>query len=81
MVTQDRAIAAAEAKQLRDDPAFGRAVLAVKQRLLVELSTVDPLDTEKIRSNQASIRAIDLLAEMIANEIIRGSEQRQLHVA
>ena len=69
---------AIEARNLRDNPAFERAILGAKKYCLDALATVDPLDTEEIRTIQANIRAIDLLAEMIANEIIRGSEPRQI---
>ena len=76
---QDK-IHAAEAKQLRDTPAFQRAMLAAKQRCYAELAEVNPLYTEDIRVIQANIRAIDLLAEMLADEIIRGTPPRQIGV-
>ena len=79
--SQDQKIQSAEAQQLRDYPAFQRAVLAARRRLLEHLADVDPLETENIRTTQAQIRAIDLLAEMLADEIIRGTELRQVGVA
>ena len=71
-------IHAIEAKNLRDNPAFERAVLGARKHCLEQLAAIHPLDTEQIRTIQALIRAIDMLAEMIADEIIRGSEPRKL---
>lgn len=71
-------IHAAEAKDLRDSPPFQRAVLGARKRYLEQLATVSPLDTEQLRTIQANIRAIDLLAEMLADEIIRGTPPRQV---
>ena len=79
--TEQQKIHSAEAQQLRENPAFERAVLAARKRLLDSLAVLDPLETEKIRTIQAQIRAIDLLAEFIADEIIRGMEPRKLAVA
>ena len=71
-------IHAAEAKDLRESPAFQRAVLGGKQRLLLKLADTDPLDTEQLRTIQANIRALDLISEMLADEIIRGTPPRQV---
>jgi hypothetical protein len=79
--SQDLKIKAAEAQQLRDNPAFQRSVLNARQRLLASLAVIDPLETQSIIQIQAQIRAIDLLAEMLADEIIRGTELRQVAVA
>jgi hypothetical protein len=77
--TQEQKIRSAEASQLRDNPAFQRAVLGAKKRCLEQLADVDPHGVDTIRAIQAQIRAIDNLAEFIADEITRGLEPR--HVA
>lgn len=71
----------AEAEQLRQDPAFQRAVLDTRKFCLEQMATVDPLDTEKIRKIQATIFAIDMLSETLADTIIRGHEPRVVSVA
>ena len=72
------AIHAAEARGLRDNPAFQRAMFAARQRWLEELAVADPLDTEKLRTLQANLKAIHALDAMIADEIIRGMSPRQV---
>ena len=71
---------AAEARQLRDNPAFQRAVTSARQRLLEQLLEVDPRDPEALRKIQANVHAIDMLAEMIADEMIRGMSRRDIGI-
>ena len=82
MTAETRALNAVEAERLRTDPAFQRAVVAIRKNALEALVMVDPSDQEAIRTNQAMIKAIDNLCQEIANEIIRGAHQgRVLSVA
>ena len=76
---QDK-IHAAEARQLRDTPSFQRAMFAARQRWLEELAITDPLDTEKLRTLQANLKAIQALDGMLADEIIRGTQPRQIGI-
>ena len=71
-------IHAAEARSLRDDPAFQRAVLEHQAALLPEPGQRPSAQHQQLRTTQALIRAIDLMAEMIADEIMRGTEPRQI---
>lgn len=80
MTDKDR-IAAVEANRLREDPAFQAAVLSSRRQTLEALSTVDPSDIEQIRTLQARVKAIDLLATELAAAIIRGTPQRETAVA
>ena len=75
-MTEQDTRAAAEANRLREDPAFQSAVLGVRKQALEALTNVDPTSTDEIRTLQARVRAIDLLATEIAAAIIRGTPQR-----
>lgn len=82
MTAETKAFNADEAERLRTDPAFQRAIVAIRKNALEAMAKVDPTDQEAIRTNQALVRAIDNLCQEIANEIIRGAHQgRVLSVA
>lgn len=80
-MTEQDTIAAAEADRLRQDPAFQGAVIAIRKEALEELASVDSTDVESIRTLQARVRAIDLLATEIGRIILRGTPQRKPSVA
>jgi hypothetical protein len=80
-ITQDQKIRSAEAEMLRENPAFQRAVLGARKRCLEQLTEIDPNGSLQIIKIQAQIRAIDNLAEFLADEIIRGTEPRQVAAA
>lgn len=81
MTSETLALNAAEAEQLRTNPAFQRAVVAIRKNALEALATVSPTDEDAIRTNQARVRAIDTLCQEIADEIIRGAPGRAVAVA
>lgn len=62
---------AVEAEQLRTDPAFQRAILAIRKEAVEALIGCDATDADAIREKQALIRAIDGLCGEIANAILR----------
>lgn len=64
----DDAIAA---ERLRTDPAFQRAVTALRADLVKELVAVDATKTDDVRKIQARIWAIDELCGEIATTIRR----------
>ena len=61
------------AERLRADPAFQRAILALRKDAVEALVGVDPDDGATIRSEQARIRAIDALCDELATVIMRGA--------
>ncbi len=67
--------AAIAADRLRTDPAFQRAILAMRKSAVERLVSVDPDDGAAIRTLQANILAIDSLCEQIATAIMRGKER------
>lgn len=75
-MSTDASVAAAEANRLREDPAFQAAVLGARKQALEALISVEPTNAEEIRTLQARVRAIDLLATELAAAIIRGTPQR-----
>lgn len=80
-MTDADTIAAAEANRLRLDPAFQSAVLTIRKDAMEELAKAEATNVDLIRTLQARIRAIDLLATEIANAILRGTPQRKPAVA
>lgn len=71
------ALHAAEALDLKSNPAFQRAVLDARQTAIIDLIGCDPTDVEKIRTCQARIRAIDDLCTELATAIIRNPRKPQ----
>lgn len=64
-------IAAAEADQLRTNPAFQSAVLEYRASAIAALIATEPTDADAIRARQAEIKAVDGLCQGLANAILR----------
>jgi len=80
-MTEEQIHRAEQAERLRTDPAFQRAVVEIRRQAVEALVKADPVDADAIRAQQARINAIDALCGEIANEILRGTPQRQPAVA
>lgn len=65
------AIEAAQALDLKSDPAFQRAVLLTRSEALNGLAKANPDDGATIRTLQAEIKAIDGLCQKLADAITR----------
>lgn len=76
-MTEADKVAAVDAERVRQDPAFQKAVLAIRKKALETLANVDATKVDEIRTLQAQIRAIDSLCTELADTIIRGTPQRQ----
>ncbi len=76
-MTEADKVAAVDAERVRQDPAFRKAVLAIRKNALEALANVDPVQADEIRTLQAQVRAIDSLCTELADTIIRGTPQRQ----
>lgn len=61
------------ADRLRQEPAFQQAVLALRKEAIEALVTVDPTDTEAVRTHQSVVKAIDGLCGQIAGMILRAT--------
>lgn len=70
----DHALAA---DRLRQDPAFQRAIIALRKEALEALVSADPDDAQTIRTHQANIRAIDNLCGEIAMTILRAPRKSE----
>ena len=69
---RDHAVAA---DRLRQDPAFQRAVLAMRKDAVERLILADASDANAITTHQAYIKAIDNLCEEIAMTIMRAPRE------
>lgn len=76
-MTEADKVAAVDAERVRQDPAFQKAVLAIRKNALEALASVDPTQADEIRTLQARVWAIDNLCTELAATIIRGTPQRQ----
>ena len=77
MTTDELHDAYLEADRLRNEPAFQAAVLAIRQKALEALATINPVNIDEMRDAQATVRAIDGLTTEIANTILRWKASRQ----
>ena len=68
---QDAALAA---DRLRTDPAFQRAIPAMRNDAVAALIALDSTDIEANRTRRAEIAAIDLLCTHLAEAIRRGNQ-------
>lgn len=80
-MTDKLKLAAAQAQQLRIDPAFIAATQEARQFALEALMAIKPSDTQAIRDAQARVHAIDDLDQALASAIIRGHDGRKTSVA
>jgi hypothetical protein len=76
-MTEADKVAAIDADRVRQDPAFQKAVLAIRKKAMEALILVEPTNTDEIRTLQARVWAIDNLCTELAATILRGTPQRQ----
>lgn len=69
---RDHAIAA---DRLRQDPAFQRAIIAMRKDAVEALIKADANDAQAIMTHQANIKAIDNLCGEIAMTILRAPRE------
>lgn len=76
-MTEDDIIRAENLKNIIQEPAFQHALKIARQKALERLVTIKPSDIEQITEAQATVRAVDLLATTIAEQIIIGTPQKR----
>jgi hypothetical protein len=70
----DLETAAHDAERLRTDPAFQRALMAMRKEAVETLIATDAASVDAIREAQAQVKAIDSLCGQIATAIQRGTQ-------